>query len=66
MARRDVRKVASGQKRTRWYGILKEAEDEDGKTYIRKHHFKGKLSNNDSIRHVLLLEATEHEYEPRV
>jgi len=58
VARHNVRGLANGQKWTRWYGILKEAEVEDGKTFRRKEHSKQKLSNNDSIRHVLLLETT--------
>lgn len=66
VARHNVSEVTNGHKWTLWYGILKEAEVEDGKTFRRKEHSKRKLSNNDSIRHVLLLEATEHWYEPRV
>jgi hypothetical protein len=65
VARHNVRKVANGQKWTRWYGILKEAEVEDGKTFTTKQHSKRKLSNNDSTRNVLLLAATEHWYELR-
>jgi hypothetical protein len=58
VARHNVRELANGQNWTRWYGIPKEVEVEDGKTFGRKHS-KRKLSNNDSIRHVLLLKTTE-------
>jgi hypothetical protein len=66
VARHIVRKVASGQKWISWYGTLKEAEVEDGKTFRRKQQSKRKLSNNDGIRCALLLRATAHWYEPRV
>jgi len=65
VARHNVRKVANGQKWTRWYGIMKEVEVEDGKTFIRKQHSKRKFSNNDSKCHVFLLAPTEHWYKPR-